>query len=89
MDNLSITTTMIKQLRSLLPFLSKDPSLHELDVIYKKAISQLPINEQKEYCERLLNRTAFELKRAKCKYEIQQLKELSRAAKAEISNLGA
>lgn len=79
---------MIKQLRSLIPFLSKRPSLYELDVIYQKAISQLPISAQKEYCERLISRTAFELKRAKCKYEIQKLKQLSRAAKSQISNLG-
>lgn len=63
--------------------------MYELDGIYKKAISQLPIKEQKEYCERLISRTAFEIKHAKCKYEIQQLKELSRAAKSEISNLEA
>jgi len=78
---------MIKQLKSWIPFLSKGPSLYEMDVIYKKAISQLPISEQKEYCKRLLSRTAFEMKRTKCKYEIQHLKELSRAAKSEISNL--
>ena len=79
---------MIKQLRTWIPFLFKGPSLYEMDGIYKKVISQLPINEQKEYCKRLISRTAFELKRTKCKYEIQHLKELSRAAKSEISNLG-
>lgn len=80
---------MIKQLKSLLVLTSKSPSLYELDAIYRKAISQLPISAQKEYCERLISRTAFEIKHAKCKYEIQQLKELSRAAKSEISNLDA
>lgn len=78
---------MVKQLKSLIPFLSKSPSLFELDTLYGQAISKLPVTAQREYCERLISRTAFEIKHAKCKYEIQQLKELSKAAKSEILNL--
>ncbi|HUH46073.1 MAG TPA: hypothetical protein VLZ54_02870, partial [Arenibacter sp.] len=70
---------MIKQLKSLLIPASKSPSLYELDAIFKKAISKLPIKEQKEYCERLISRTAFDIQHSKCKIEIQHLKELSRA----------
>ena len=80
---------MIKQLKSLFVLTSKSPSLYELDALYQKAISKLPISAQKEYCERLISRTAFEIKHSKCEQEIQHLKELSRAAKSEISNLKA
>ena len=80
---------MIKQLKSLLVPIIRSPSLYELDGIYKNAISRLPITAQREYCERLISRTAFEIKHTKCRTEIQQLKALSRAAKSEISNLGA
>lgn len=78
---------MVKQLKSLFSATPKNPSLYELDAIYKMAISKLPISAQKEYCERLISRTAFEIKHTTCKYEIEELEQLSRAAITEISNM--
>lgn len=52
---------MMKPLHFLFSIKPKCPFLCELDLTYKKAISLLPETTRKEYCERLLNRTEFDL----------------------------
>lgn len=74
-----------------LPFLHlsepKCPPLVELDGLYQSAISELPVCTKRDYCERLIRRTEFELTQAKCKKEIRTLKTLRNAAKNEIYKL--
>jgi hypothetical protein len=63
------------------------PPLSELDGIYKRAISNLPPDTRREYCERVINRVQFEMGQAKCRDEIKRLKQLKRAAKLEMAAL--
>lgn len=73
------------------PFLlkSKCPSLSELDSIYQNAFSELPIFLRKEYCERLIDRSAYEIKQTKCPEEIKKLELFITAAKKEINSLNS
>lgn len=63
------------------------PSLPEVDELYRQAIEPLNEDVRLEYCERLLCRTEYFLRNAQQEKEVQQLKELAKAASNEISNL--
>lgn len=78
---------MFKKLFS--PFLlkSKCPSLSELDYIYQKAFSDLPVLVREEYCQRLIDKSTYEMKQTKCPKEIKKLELFITAAKKEITLL--
>lgn len=61
--------------------------LAELDDIYGKAISKLPVATRLEYCRRLLHRCKFDLHGVDCKIKKQQLKTLLKSTVTEISKL--
>ena len=82
-----LTPTNVLMFKKLFfPFLVKPkcPSLSELDCIYKKAFSDLPIFVREEYCQRLIDKSTYEMKQTKCPEEMKQLEMFITAAKKEI-----
>ncbi|RRQ48664.1 hypothetical protein DZC72_13355 [Maribacter algicola] len=61
--------------------------LAQLDDIYDKAISKLPVATRLEYCRRMLHRCKFDLHGVDCKIKKQQLKTLLKSTVTEISKL--
>ncbi|MBK6953174.1 MAG: hypothetical protein IPH24_14350 [Crocinitomicaceae bacterium] len=61
--------------------------LQELDELYRNTIQNLTIEQRLAYCQRLLERTKFELKSATLPETISAMKELESATLDEIKNL--
>ncbi len=80
---------MFKKFRFLFNQNSKCPALKEVDSIYNSAFSQLPIFIRKEYCERLIDKSTYEMKQTKCKEEMKKIQVVIKAAEKEITSLNS
>jgi 16S rRNA G527 N7-methylase RsmG len=80
---------MFKKLRLLFQINSKCPALNEVDSIYNRAFSQLPVFIRKEYCERLIDKATYEMKQTQCQEEMKKIKLVIKAAQKEITTLNS
>ncbi|MEW2921847.1 hypothetical protein AB1A65_10290 [Muricauda sp. ANG21] len=66
---------------------SREVSLCHLDRLFGQTISKLPVKEQIAYCQRLIERSEYQLSQHCPKKDSEQLKDLISAATMEIQRL--
>lgn len=66
---------------------SPTPSLHQLDQLYGQTICECSLQEQMAYCERLIERSRYQLERPCPKTESNHCKALLSAANTELEQL--
>ncbi|MDX1767953.1 hypothetical protein [Arenibacter sp. NBRC 103722] len=70
-------------------FILRTPTntLSDLDLLFENTISNLPIDSQIAYCQRLIERSQYYLKRTNNKERSAHLEKLIKAAEIEIGRL--
>lgn len=64
-------------------------SLSDLDPLFVNTISELPVESQKSYCQRLIDRSRFDLERTDKKERTERLEKLIKAAEIELLELSS
>lgn len=78
---------MFNLLLKVLKSTKEIPSLCELEVVYKRAISQLSVCERRNYCERLLKRTELDLQYTQCREDIKKRNVLKETTTKELNSI--
>jgi hypothetical protein len=64
-------------------------TLSDLDPLFVNTISKLPVKSQKGYCQRLIERSRFDLERTNKKERAERLEKLIKAAEIQLLELSS